>query len=325
MNPQQPGKQKSSWPKQAAIVISESPNMHMLLRELLRTYGWTVIDSTPSADRAIELVRTGQVFMVICDDTQSVPVTKHVRHLLCDPVTLCTPTLAFMLEAHKGETNAVTRMGRPSLADKPLTPSKFIPAFTGLVRTWEKEPWIHVRRAGYMLVDGNEATAMKILAKLSENPLTSSLCGQAIAMHLRRTGKLKDAEGVMLAALKKAPKEVGNVLALADIYMHGAMPKLAHRLLASARGALGNSLALVPDIVQAAILMGKLDDAIDNLYSMQKGGFLDEETTAFLARLLFAEGREDEAEKVLNNNKAVFKRLQNGWAAAETQPLNAAG
>lgn len=324
MNPYQ-GKQKSSWPKQSAIVISESPNMHMLLRELLRSYGWTVIDSTPSTDRAIELVRTGQVFMVICDDTPSVPVSKHVRHLLSDPVTLCTPTLAFILEAHKGETNAISRMGRPSLTDKPLTPSKFIPSFTGLVRTWEKEPWIHVRRAAYMLVDGNEATALKILAKLGENPLTSSLCGQAIAMHLRHTGKLKEAEGVMLAALKKAPKEIGNVLALADIYMHGAMPKLAHRLLTSARSALGNSLALVPDIVQAAILMGRLDEAITNLYSLQKGSLLDEEATGFLARLLFAEGRESEAEKVLNNNKIAFKRLQNGWAAAEAQPLNAAG
>src|SRR5262245_28610916 len=115
---------KSSWPRQAAIVVSDSPNVHMLLRELLRGYQWTVIDSTPSVERAVALVRQGQPFLVTADDTLAAPAVKQVRYLLSDPITTCTPVLSFLLEQHKHEQAALQRMGRPGIVDKPLTPSK---------------------------------------------------------------------------------------------------------------------------------------------------------------------------------------------------------
>ena len=57
---------------------------------------------------------------------------------------------------------------------------------------------------------------------------------------------------------------------------------------------------------------------------MHRAGYREEETTAFLARLMIAEGRDGDAEKILNNNKAALKRIQSGWDLAESQPLTVA-
>lgn len=159
---------KSTWPRQAAIVVSDSPNVHMLLRELLRSYQWTVIDSTPSVERAVALVKQGQAFLVIADDTQSRPAIKLLRHLVSDPISVCTPVLSFLLESHKHETGAMSRMGRPQIVDKPLTPSKFIPGFVNLVKMWEKEPLLTLRKANYHFLAGNDGQGLRMLIKLSE-------------------------------------------------------------------------------------------------------------------------------------------------------------
>lgn len=138
-------------------------------------------------------------------------------------------------------------------------------------------------------------------------------------------GKVKEAETTLLSALKRSPRELGTMIGLADLYMHTAMPKLAHRLLSGARQRYNQSMGVIPDLVQASLLMGDMDDAIANLQAMLKAQFMEEETSAILARILFSEGRESEAEKVLNNNRAAFKRIQSGWANAELTPFNQTG
>jgi Flp pilus assembly protein TadD len=315
---------KSSWPRQAAIVISDSPNVHMLLRELLRSYNWTVIDSTPSHEKARDLVRTGQAFLVIADDTLNVPSTRHVRYLLSDPMTICTPVMSFLLEAHKNEIAALTKMGRPQIVEKPLTPSKFIPGFINLVKMWEKEPWMSLRRANYEFLGGRDASGIRALAKLMEIDQVAQLCAQSLALRLRKLGKVKEAETVLLNVLKRAPRELGTMMALADLYLHTAMPKLAHRLLLGARTSYAQSLAMVPDLVQAEIMTGQLGDAINSLNLLLRAGATDDDTIDFLGRLLFAEGRETEAERVLNNNKTAFKKIQTAWVASDNQSGNAA-
>lgn len=316
---------KSSWPRQSAIVVSDSPNVHMLLRELLRSYSWSVIDSTPSVEKAINFVKNGHAYLIIIDDTPLVQAPRQIRQLLSDPLAVCTPVLTFLLEANKNETPAIQRMGRPVIVDKPLTPSKFVPGFVSLVRTWEKDPFLSLRKVNYEFLSGNDAHGIRSLSKLMEVPELRQMATQSLALHLRRLGKIKEAENLLLGALKRSPRELGTMIALAELYMFAAMPKLAHRLLLGARTAFAQSLTIVPDLVQAALQMGNIEDAIHSLYMLQRAGVAEDETTAFLARLLFAEGREAEAERILNNNKNAFKKIQTGWVQAETQPLGAAG
>ena len=211
------------------------------------------------------------------------------------------------------------------IVDKPLTPSKFVPGFVELVRTWEKEPLASLRKANYQFMAGNDAQGLRMLFKLLETEGTQHFAAQALSLHLRRLGKVKQAESILLATLKTAPRELGTMFALADLYLRTAMPKLAHRLLIGSRATYNQSLSMLPDLVQAALQLGDVDDAIVNLYQMQRAGFMEDQVSQFLARLLLSEGREIEAERVLAANRVALKRLQTAWANADLQPLNTAG
>lgn len=297
----------------------------MLLRELLRSYNWTIIDSTPSVEKAMEAVVRGDANLVIADDTPGSPVLATLRTLLSHPVAITVPTLAFILESNKDELNAIRKLGRPEIVEKPLTPSKFIPGFVNLVKRWEQEPFSTLRRATYHYLEGNDGAAIKTMLKLSERPETKNLCAIALSQNLRWRGKMKEAETALLSALKHAPRDLGTMIALGELYCHAAMPKLALRLFHGARSTFENTLAPLPDMVQAALLKGDVADAVGYLNEMFRAEYLMDRTPIYLARLLYAEGRVADAEKTLSNNKTLFGRLQSEWNAAEDRQMGAAG
>lgn len=318
-------KNKGSWPKKTAILVSETKNFHMILRELIRGHGWSVIDSTPSVHRAFDLVQAGEAYVVIFDDIQEKPVSTFVRLRLTNPYALCTPTLAFLLESRRSESQVLSAMGHTTITEKPLTPGKFTPTFSELIRRWEKEPWLSLRRANYLFNQGQQANGLKTLLGTLSQSVTLGISAPAVAAHLRGFGRLKDAESILLSAITKAPKDIGIIVSLADLYMHAAMPKLAFRLLNAVQSTMKNTQTLAPDLVQAAVLNGKLDDAIKLMFGLQRSALGNEEVTSQLLRLLLAEGRKDEAEKLLYNNKKSFAKIIESWDAAEALSLNAAG
>lgn len=296
----------------------------MLIKELIRSFGWGVVEATPSIDRAMMILKQGHASLMIADDTPTLPASKVIRHMLQDPVTILTPTLSFLLEQNKPEAPALSRLLSLQVVDKPLTPSKFMPSFIKIVQRWEKEPYLHLRRAGHQLINGNDLSGIKMLLKLNGLASVQHICAQTLGLILTRQGKIREAENLLLTAVKRNPRELGTVLCLSDLYKKCGMPRMAHRLLLSARSNFGSSLITLPDLMHAALLMNKIDDAIESLYVLKRAGFCEDETNTYLARLLYSEGRIAEAETVLYNNKLSFKRIQIGWEQAETQPVNAA-
>lgn len=315
---------KKLWPNQTAVIVSDAQNIHMLIKELIRSRGWAAVEATSSIERAMMIIKQGHASLLIADDTPTLPASKVVRHMLLDPITILTPTLAFLLEQNKPEAPAMSRLLTLQVAEKPLTPSKFMPSFISLVRRWEKEPFIHLRRAAYQMIQSNEIAGIKTLLKLNELPAIQHICAQTLAQLLCRQGKIKEAETLLLTSLKRNPRELSTVLCLADLYKKSGMPKMAHRLLLSARTNFGSSLVTLPDLMHAALLMNRVDDAIESLYVLKRAGYCEDETNTFLARLLYSEGRIAEAETILYNNKSSFKRIQDGWEQAENQVMNAA-
>ena len=318
------GKKNGSWPQQLAVVVSESPNLHMVVRELVRSAGWRVLDAVDSADRAVDLVRKGEAFLIILDDSPRVPATSLIRQIVSNPITLCTPILAFLTEAHRHEAAAFATLGRTASTVKPLTPSKFAPAFSNMIRNWEKAPLLSLRRANYLFLAGKDADGFKALGRLMDFPGVGPVASQSLALHLRSLGKTKEAETVLLKTLKKSPRDLGTVIALAHLYQEAAMPALALRLLSGVRNTYQNSVTMVPDMVHCHLQLGSLGEAITLLDAQVKAGDQDLVTTAILARLLFAEGRESEAERALVDSKALFKRLQGGWSQVDAPATGAA-
>lgn len=319
---QSPIRKKNLWPRQEALVVSDSSNIHMMLRELVRGYQWKVMNSTSSTAECLEGVRTGAVSLVIVDDSQNLPAIRAIRALMLETLGVLTPVLAMMAENSKNEIQAIKQIGRPEIMEKPLTPSKFVPAFVALIRAWEREPFLSLRHAALEFLDNNGANGIRILNAQLENKETYPFAARALALRYRAAGRIKEGESILLSAFKRNPRNISLIFSLVDLYNAAAMPHLAKKFLQMARTSHISSHCMIPDMVQTAIALGQLDEAIRHLMALQHHGQIDEKSTQFLARLLWAEGREADAERILGGNKNLFKKLVQSWQAADSGSLN---
>jgi hypothetical protein len=291
----------------------------MHLRELLRTFGWTVIDSTSRVDQALAAIKQGLAFMLIIDDDHEWPAAIKLRQVMADPIGPLVPTICFVLEAHRSDIEAVRMMGRPRLVDKPLTPSKFIPGFTDTVKTWENQPFLNLRRTGYAMMSDKSNTDIKILEKLVPMEKIGSLAAQSLALRLRATNQHKNAEQLLLQTLKSSPRDFGTMIQLADLYQNFAMPKVAQRLFTAARNAFSGTPILLPDLFQCAMALGDLQTGSDILREMQRQNLMGKLTSQFLARIHLTQGEDSEAEKVISN-RITFEKIRRAWETAEALP-----
>ncbi len=317
-----PPRKKSPWAKQEALVVSDSTNIHMMLRELIRPYSWKVIDNTSSIVDCMERVSSGAVSLVIIDDSQNLPAIRTIRAMTTETMGILTPVLAMLSESSKNEILAIKQLGRPEIIEKPLTPSKFVPGFVNLIKAWEKEPFLSLRYAALEFMEGNGASGVRMLSSQLENKEIYSFAARALALKFRAAGRLKDAEALLLASFKRNPRNIALIFSLADLYNAAAMPHLAKKFLLMARNSYLSSLCMIPDLVQTTINLGQLDEAIRHLMSLHHSGHMDETSMTYLARLLWAEGREEESERILGGNRNLYKKLVQSWQAAESAPLN---
>jgi len=313
-------KAKSKWPRKSIVVISQSPNLHMLLKELVRGYGWVIEESTESVDRAIELVKTGVAYMIIVDDSVEEPAAGTLRVLNSDLITCATPVLSFLLDLHETERDAIRHLGHNEIVEKPLTPSKFIPGFRKLIATWESQQYVALRMAIHQFMRFGPEMGHNTMKKLIGIDSILPLVAQNMSINYRNRGNLVDAEKILLHALKKSPKNLGLLLALGELYMHCAMPKMAHRLFNSARANFGDSMAILPDMIQSALSLEKFEEATAGLLNLKKRQFQEKNTADFLTRVLLANGRENEAEKQLAAKKNQFRKIKASWVEAAEDP-----
>jgi 6-phosphogluconolactonase (cycloisomerase 2 family) len=67
-------------------------------------------------------------------------------------------------------------------------------------------------------------------------------------------------------------------------------------------------------------MLGRIDEAIDTLQQIAKTENPDPLSIDFLSRLLYAAGRDNEAEQLLNRISKSFKKFQSAWLNAESPP-----
>ncbi|MCX6105814.1 MAG: hypothetical protein NTY08_08305 [Proteobacteria bacterium] len=310
---------KSSWLTQSAIVISEVDSVHMMYSQLTQKAHWKVVETTNSPVHAMQQVRNGVVNLVLIDDSVMKPSSFYVRQFITDPQMLCTPMLAFSLADRSIDAAALMKLGC-EVVTKPITPATFWPKFNELIRRWESPTHTTLRKLSYLHTKVADEQLLPTLTKLMAEQEVQHLCAQYIAIKLRRQNRFKEAEQILLSAIKKAPKQLSTVLALVDLYFQAGAPKIAYQVLTSARNTNGATRVVVPDLAQAAIMLGRIDEAIDILHQITKTENPDPLSIDFLSRLLYAAGRDNEAEQLLNRISKSFKKFQSAWLNAESPP-----
>ncbi|MBM4252175.1 MAG: tetratricopeptide repeat protein [Deltaproteobacteria bacterium] len=315
---------RSTWLTRSAIIISDVDGVHRMYSQLTQRFHWTVTETTKSLSYAVDQTRKGAANLIIVDDSVTSPSGFHVRALLNEITAICTPILCLLLPQRSSEAPLLTKMGF-EVAIKPVTPAAFLPHFSDLLQRWEKPSFATLRRLGYLLNRVTDEQLNGALLKLMEQEAIHSLCVQSLALQLRKAGNFRDAEQTILASIKKDPRQDARIMSLVDLYLHGSMPKLALHLLTTLKTAHGTSRLLVPDYVQAALMLGQLNAALIYLETIAKSESADPMSIDFYARLLFASGRDDEAEQLLTHSGRSFKKFQLKWLNADSSGLPAAG
>ena len=296
-------------------ILTQSPNTYMFLRELLRSMGWIVVKSTPSASEAIKIIKTKEAYVLIVDDSIEEPSANMIRQLMLDPIIYATPIFTFLLEEHRFEGAPITFMGFKEMVAKPLTPSKFVPNFTALIKRWETKPMMALRGIFYRYFDdSNESKLKDLLGKLLLVESTAPVVNPIIATLLMQAGKLQEAEKILLEKIKANPKNLRSVVTLGNLYLQYSMPHVAKKLFLNTHKQFEGSCCLLPDIVQAEIMLCNLESALEILQQMANRKYMLDKVQPFMARIALALGRKHDAEDYMKEKKGIFHKIERSWS-----------
>lgn len=305
--------------KEVAVIVSEpGQNVALLSKEILKSLGVADAVVNNSPHEATQLISRGEASLILIDDTQARPAPILLRQLLRNPLAPITPTIVLLSEQYKHEAAAISTLGRPMIIHKPLTPGRFSPGFKTLMNVWSKGTFAEVKKAAQLISHGHMEPGMQILTELTRNQKAQPVIAPTISVLLRQSNNLQVAEKILLAALKSAPRDLGLILSLSDLYMHAAMPFTSLRLMKGVEAAYGNTMTSYMDRLQAYQMLGDLDSGIDLLQSMLSKELFVEETREHLLRLLFSQGNVSEFLKQVKSD-AKAHRFSNLWG--KTPPV----
>lgn len=317
---------KNTWATRGAVLVSTSENMYLVIKELVRGYRWNLVAVTANAEAAMRYVYANKASVIIIDDTTDNPSIASVRTIMSDPIGPLVPVMCLLMDKHDREAQPLEKLGKIKVAPKPVTPTSFTPLYTGLLKLWETKQFVALRTVRNKVINAPLDVQVQGFEKLEGLNQVAHLAIRAKALTLLKAGRVKEAEKECLNLLKDRPADLGLILTLGDIYMRAAMPALAHKLFASANNKFDGSLITLPDMVQTSYMIGKHDLAIECIRKMFNKEYLQDKNLAFLGRLLYSEGKFEEAALILGSHELIFKDLDDTWKAAvnaNTDPISA--
>ncbi len=283
-----------------------------MLRELLRHQGWSVAETTDSLRVALEMINFGEANMIIIDDLPDQPSSFILRQIFMDRIGCLTPTVVFSSVGLVPARTAMSRIGLAGVVVKPHTPDKFLPVFLDVISQWSKDPYAKIRHATAQLARMQVESGLRALTALTSHPEAQPIVAPCVARYLFDNGNIKAAEKILLESLRVSPRNLGIILSLAEIYLKSGMPEMAYKILNGVRRTYQNSLALMPDLLMACLMLDQLELAISLLKNMAEQGYFVRNSADFLARCLIAEGRTAELLK-LGLGKTYLRELETHW------------
>jgi CheY-like chemotaxis protein len=316
---------KSKWPIQNALLVSDSSNLHMTLRDLIRPFSWRTDEAPLSAQSAMARMEGGHFSVIIIEETAGASAYESIRLIHRHPVGRLVPILVLLPEASHRDQIVYEKILMVHVAKKPLTPSDFHAAFKGLIDRWEKPIFATLRKCSYAWLNGQQDIAEQAIYKLIENPEVVPLAvGSAMRSFMRRQ-RLRDCETMIFETMKTYPRMPALILTMADFYMGACMPFEALRLFRKLKQISNQSPVFSMDLMGASLQLGQSDAAIEALNEWSKVQGQNEIINNMLARLYVSEGLEGELERVLHMNKTSVKRIVEAWDKAEQTQTSGTG
>jgi CheY-like chemotaxis protein len=317
-------KHASSSPSQHALLVSDSPEQGTPMAGWMMSQGWT-INRANSSHEAIARLTAEKHGLVIVDDTKKCSALATLSHFHQSVVGLTTPVIPFLLETRQSELSILQHCGYSTVPVKPSSREAFLKTIEQNQQTWATPEFQKLRKvceiAGNLTEPGVQKLAFEILIPLLKNQNMNSVVARILAIIHWQAGKIKEAEKILLAAVRNQPKNPASLIALATFYLRFSQPSLATKLLRKGISTHGSSCLIKYPLAQALILLGQQRDAISILQMLLRDHFQTDETSLALAKLLLAEGYPDESENYLASMSEL--RGIDLWHTSHT-PINAA-
>lgn len=306
------------WRNRNAVIISASPSG--IEPEILDRFArrqWAVHRVTWSTAEALNEIAKQAATLLVVDDHPAMPMPYALRQLMTNKFAYTVPKLVLSRQHDGKEKTCFSSLFPIEVLDKPIVPSRFIDGFERVIFQWMNSDIARMREVGENFSKGNTQSALRALTQLISAPTVTATASCCLARYLRDTGDNKTAEKVLLTAFKQSPKNVGLLVALADLYMHLGVPTNALRILMTAYNAFDKPLTLIPDIIQCYLLLNDLNATIPLLERMIADDYLPQQSAQWLLRILYSEGLEEPLKKVLKTQAISSQRLQQAWAKQE--------
>lgn len=307
--------------KKAVTVCGQYREVNSEFRDRLSRRQWDVGHITRNVRSALADIRAGKASLIILDDSPALPLSVMLRQVTADMTGLMTPVMGLCNETNPKEKTCINSMSTARILDQPVSPLKFVEAFEQTLMAWTAGPLKHIHKAGSHYRDGNVKSAVQILAEVSqrsEDPQASMLANPILAMALRASS-LKSAEKILLASLKRGPRNMAVIFALVDLYLNGAMPGAAIRLLNGAQNAYKEPKALYLDQIQAYSMLNMGARAIEILRKMLANDFMADFAAKVLPRYLFGAGYHAEIPKFLRTMNVTPEAFKAAWSRESGQ------
>lgn len=295
--------------------------MQQMLRHLLFSVGWHIEKVSESTDDCFEAIATQKACVTIIDDSLDLPATVSIRKMFSRPISFCYPIVCFLMDKHAEEFPLLSSFGFIEVIKKPIVPTTFTQAFNRMLKRWETQSYFALRLGGYKFINTKSTPSrIDVMARLSQLPEIKRIPVLVLAHELAASGFPLKAESLLLDFIKQNPSDAPSIIALADLYLRWCMPYMAHRFFSSITKKHQNSLCLYPDLIQAHCMLNQIQEALELLQTAYKKDYYLAEILPFYLRLLFADGRESEANEIGKHQKGLYKKVQSAWEEIESEP-----
>ena len=204
-------------------------------------------------------------------------------------------------------------VGTPEVIDSPINPSDFMESLQFLLTRWRHGAMPKLFNVRQLMIKGKQMEAMKQLTQMVGDPEMMSIIAPTIANGIRGQSDSKVVEKVLLNAIREHPRSLGIILSTIDFYLHAGMPETALKVIAAAKRNHGNPNLLIPEQIQAKIMLNQVEDCIPLLQTLIDADFLPETAKAFLSRCMYAEGHVEGFMNSIGHRVVPFDQFKQAW------------
>jgi len=308
---------QNKWPYRAAALVSDTNNLYIHMKELVKAIGWRMDDPPCRSELGISYLENGTSFAFVVEDCVSTSAYEAVRNLSNHVIGSLTPIFVLLSENSFEDRSIYEQVLHVGVAKKPLTPSLFTPLLDKYLRLWESPVHTAIRSCAYMIVNGDFDKAEHALKKITVIPQAAAHTVPAL-MHIHISKhRWKEAETLLLESLKLYPKQISLLLTGAYFYEQAGMPAQALRFYQKLKSIAHQSSIFAFDIAQCAVSLNRFDVAIEAVKDWIRKNPGHEKADIFLSKLLLADGRDDEVNQLKTISKAQARRFIELWSQSE--------